>query len=173
MRRSTKPILEAVKTLVDLKDTKVCKDCLDRKPVNDFLPVRRGIYRYRDSRCDECRRIACICRNMVITLAEYRSIVAASGGKCLICVRAFGIDVRMVIDHRHSTGQLRSAICSGCNTALGMLRDNPEVAEAAAAYLLDWDGKHELMPIDEACERREHNMGKNTLGKRLCSSSVI
>lgn len=145
---------------MDNLPTRVCVDCKTEQPIGNFLPVKRGIYSYRDNRCDECRRIACICRNLVITPARYREIVAASGGVCLICHRTFGPDLQMVIDHRHATGHLRSAICCGCNTGIGLFQDNPETLEAAAAYLRQWQERNNSVPIDEACVRREQNMEK-------------
>jgi hypothetical protein len=38
-------------------------------------------------------------------------------------------------DHDHKTGLFRGWLCSGCNTGLGMFRDNPESLRRAALYL--------------------------------------
>ncbi len=40
-----------------------------------------------------------------------------------------------VIDHDHETGRYRALVCVTCNVALGMLRDSPVIARAAADYL--------------------------------------
>ncbi len=42
---------------------------------------------------------------------------------------------RLVIDHCHSTGAIRGLLCSNCNTAIGLLSDNPEIIRKAADYL--------------------------------------
>jgi hypothetical protein len=39
------------------------------------------------------------------------------------------------LDHDHATGKFRGWLCSRCNGAIGMLKDDPALADAAAAYL--------------------------------------
>lgn len=39
------------------------------------------------------------------------------------------------IDHDHGTGKPRAALCTRCNTAVGLLKDNPETAWKMAEYL--------------------------------------
>ena len=41
----------------------------------------------------------------------------------------------LVMDHNHTTGKLRSLICSHCNVGLGMFKENPILLRAAIAYL--------------------------------------
>lgn len=41
----------------------------------------------------------------------------------------------------HKDGKVRGLICNYCNVALGYLRDNPEIAERAAAYLRRTNGQ--------------------------------
>lgn len=38
-------------------------------------------------------------------------------------------------DHNHETGEFRGALCLKCNAAIGMLGENPRMAEKLAAYL--------------------------------------
>jgi len=52
---------------------------------------------------------------------------------------------RWHIDHDHVTGQVRGLLCGKCNSAIGLLQDDPEIIRAAAKYVM----KHrqmELMP---------------------------
>lgn len=37
---------------------------------------------------------------------------------------ACGSQDRVHIDHNHATGQVRGALCSDCNKALGLVKDN-------------------------------------------------
>lgn len=39
-------------------------------------------------------------------------------------------------DHNHITGEFRGWLCSGCNLALGMVKDNPKTLIALAEYLV-------------------------------------
>ncbi len=39
------------------------------------------------------------------------------------------------LDHDHTNGKLRGVLCSPCNTALGMVRDNVETLQKLVVYL--------------------------------------
>ena len=63
------------------------------------------------------------------------------GGRCAICRKIpFGrSDKRLCADHKHTTPpEPRALLCTNCNTAIGLLMDNPELCEAAAEYLRAW-----------------------------------
>lgn len=64
----------------------------------------------------------------------YRNQLAFQRGLCAIChgpatVKGFSID------HCHTTGRVRGLLCSPCNTAIGLLQDDPPLLRAAADYL--------------------------------------
>lgn len=40
-----------------------------------------------------------------------------------------------VVDHDHATGKVRDVVCRPCNTAIGLMSDDPTVAREAAKYL--------------------------------------
>jgi hypothetical protein len=66
------------------------------------------------------------------------------GDKCAICERTFSVHVRRHLDHCHATKSVRAVLCSPCNTALGMMRDDPDVLRRAADYLIEHRGsRHE------------------------------
>lgn len=80
---------------------------------------------------------------------QYTALMEARGhDSCAICgyteeVRSSrGRLRRLVIDHDHATGIVRDLLCSRCNAALGLFRDDAEVILAAAQYLL----KHRETP---------------------------
>ena len=76
----------------------------------------------------------------LLTSDQYHQLVHEQRDKCKICNR---IDSRvrngrvynLVIDHDHATGEFRGVICSNCNIALGLFRDNTEVMQVAIDYL--------------------------------------
>lgn len=41
----------------------------------------------------------------------------------------------MFIDHDHSSGRVRGALCHWCNLALGAVQDNPDTLAAMILYL--------------------------------------
>lgn len=78
-------------------------------------------------------------RKYGLTVADYERMCAERDGKCDLCRRApagRGHQAgRLVVDHCHATGRVRGLLCFHCNTAVGKLRDDPALCEAAAAYL--------------------------------------
>jgi hypothetical protein len=77
-----------------------------------------------------------------ITLEEKNKLEQSQGGVCAICKQKETLLNRktktlreMPVDHSHKTGKIRGILCSGCNTAIGLLKENPEICIAAAEYL--------------------------------------
>jgi hypothetical protein len=77
-----------------------------------------------------------------LTLAEYDAMLEAQGGACGICSGPPTVHGRFYVDHCHATMKVRALLCHQCNVALGMMKDDPELCEKAAAYLRNF-GKHE------------------------------
>lgn len=69
-----------------------------------------------------------------LDMATYQSMYTLQNGCCAIC-QTQKDPIGLVIDHNHKTGKVRGLLCSGCNTALGLLQDSPDVVTAALTYL--------------------------------------
>jgi hypothetical protein len=69
-----------------------------------------------------------------LTREECNQIMMAQQEQCAICKKSFDKDTPLV-DHNHQTGEVRGLLCRPCNTAIGLLHDNPLLCDAAAAYL--------------------------------------
>jgi hypothetical protein len=77
-----------------------------------------------------------------ITLVEYENLLVAQNGVCAICRQAetstdpkLNRPRRLAVDHCHTTGKIRGLLCLACNTAIGKLKDDPQLIERAAAYV--------------------------------------
>jgi hypothetical protein len=77
-----------------------------------------------------------------ITLIDYEAMFAAQNGVCAICQMPEVVNDhktqkprRLAVDHCHKTRKIRGLLCNACNTALGKLKDNPQLIERAAAYV--------------------------------------
>lgn len=73
-----------------------------------------------------------------IGLEEYKKLLAGQGDCCKICKSTAPgrKDVnRFAVDHCHTTGKVRGLLCSKCNTAIGLLNENPLLFDEAKKYL--------------------------------------
>lgn len=71
-----------------------------------------------------------------LTMADFNALLESQGGVCAICKGdRNGPGARFHVDHHHTSGRVRGLLCGRCNTAIGLLQDSPELAEAAAVYL--------------------------------------
>ncbi len=68
-----------------------------------------------------------------ITVEERDILLAMQGGKCKICRHE--LTKRPQTDHCHKTGPVRGILCLGCNTGLGLFKEDPALLRAAATYL--------------------------------------
>lgn len=71
-----------------------------------------------------------------ITREEKLELLASQNGACALCGTTAPKTFRpWHLDHDHNTGKVRGVLCHHCNVGLGGFRDDPEIAERAAAYL--------------------------------------
>lgn len=113
-----------------------CSQCGERKPRAEFrsrgsdptvcAPCRKPYY--REMRLREHR----------LTPEIYAAMVEAQNGVCSICKKppcGRGNRSKLHIDHCHKTGVVRELLCSNCNLAIGLLDDDPIIAQAVSIYL--------------------------------------
>lgn len=79
------------------------------------------------------------CWRYGLSKRDLSELLARSGNECESCGEPFDGDGRsswaMVIDHDHSTGQVRGVIHKACNSAIGVVHERAEVLRCAADYL--------------------------------------
>jgi hypothetical protein len=89
------------------------------------------------------------CADCSIAVGRIRRAVDAAdarrrppiGQKCQGCGRDPDVDaIALQLDHDHSTGLFRGWLCSPCNTALGLLADDPARLQGLLRYL-DGEGR--------------------------------
>lgn len=66
-----------------------------------------------------------------LTFAQVEEMKLRQGGRCAACRGADALHV----DHDHKTGAVRALLCTGCNTALGLLKEDPMRIRALAVYI--------------------------------------
>lgn len=72
-------------------------------------------------------------RKFGLAMEEYLALEVSQGWACFICTS----DDKLVIDHCHETGKVRALLCSNCNTALGLLKEDPTIIERLMHYAED------------------------------------
>lgn len=127
------------------KTTNTCKKCSNKlreqarkvnKSTNRIASDKRRQDRFRMSNKDKLKDKSLV-KAYGITLEEYRGTLNNQGGGCAVCTSTTSRGGRaLAIDHDHNTGKIRGILCSDCNTALGLLKDSPELLAKATAYLL-------------------------------------
>tara|TARA_R110000868_G_scaffold403088_1_gene679950 strand:- start:1740 stop:2123 length:384 start_codon:yes stop_codon:yes gene_type:complete len=77
-----------------------------------------------------------------LPMEEYVEMLLDQKGVCKICKQPeIAIDHRthklrsLAVDHNHTTGDIRGLLCTTCNTAIGLLREDANLFEAASNYL--------------------------------------
>lgn len=70
-----------------------------------------------------------------LTFESFNKLLEKQNGQCAVCKATLELGQQTHIDHCHKTDKVRGLLCSKCNTAIGLLNDDPERAEALASYL--------------------------------------
>lgn len=137
----------------DMEDatTKVCRGCGIDKPRSAFSPAALGADGLKNY-CKECRNARHravyatdpVVRERVrdsqrkhlygLTPDSFESLLVSQGGVCAICQGPPG-KRGWVVDHKAGTNVARGILCNSCNVAIGLLKENPEVLQAAISYL--------------------------------------
>lgn len=83
----------------------------------------------------EIRREKRLLKKYGITSATYESMAICQGWRCKICDEKASDRTLFHVDHCHTTNLVRGLLCSRCNQALGLMRDNPSLLRKAAEYV--------------------------------------
>lgn len=78
-----------------------------------------------------------------VTEEKFNALLKAQGGHCAICLKVEEYTKNWHIDHDHSCCPsnktcglcVRGILCSFCNKALGMFKDDIDALESAVTYL--------------------------------------
>lgn len=61
----------------------------------------------------------------------FDNLIVDQNGLCAICKT----NECVYVDHNHETGKVRGLLCPSCNTAIGLLKEDPKLFYAALGYL--------------------------------------
>ena len=113
-----------------------CRDCISSKNLSRYhektstqIAHRKASYKHR-------------LKSYGLTPEGYEGLLEKAGHVCEIC-KAPPLKGRYLsVDHCHTTGKVRGVLCNPCNSALGMLKENPDNLLAMLEYLKKDDELH-------------------------------
>lgn len=130
-------------------ELKECSRCLVVKSVADFSKDKQHSSGYK-SACKVCAtgdwqrwraanletarkkdRVSHYVRTYRLTIEQAEKLVENRSGPCAICEQ----EKPLVVDHCHTTGEVRGLVCSACNSMLGYAKDNTKSLAKAIEYL--------------------------------------
>jgi hypothetical protein len=110
-----------------------CKVCEEYKPEESFIAKHKGQFRV----CKECKTHLNRLNRYFITPDDYQSLLDKQNNKCAICEDDLKQDKNnTVVDHCHSTDEIRGILCRECNSGLGNFKDKNNLLAQAAKYLI-------------------------------------
>ena len=147
---------------------KKCRKCKIEKKISEFYKEKGGKDNLR-SACKSCRkeeleiwrknkknnpdsylrykekvRLSYILRTFGCTEAQYNEMFILQKGCCSICKTPQEVLKKsLAVDHCHVTGVVRGLLCTNCNTALGLLKENIDVINNMIFYLNSLNKKNE------------------------------
>jgi len=115
-----------------------CRMCCNKRSIHwkNGNKSKTAAYkkRYRELNPTEARDYTLRSR-YGITLDEFNAMFEKQGKRCAVCRSDKSDSKNFVVDHCHTTGKIRGVLCSYCNRALGMMKDDPELLSKAIIYL--------------------------------------
>ena len=112
-----------------IAQSRVCSNCKTDKALEEF-PKDKTRKFGRQYVCKPCSNIRNRKRRYGLSDQQYQEMVNTTP-HCPIC----GSEEPLVIDHDHSTSEVRGLICDSCNLGLGKFKDNIESLKNAITYL--------------------------------------
>lgn len=132
--------------LIISEGMKKCTRCKQIKPLDKFF-VRGDAKVGRQSVCKDCKRPTKAqgrqfnLRHIYgMTIEEYNAMLEEQNGVCAICGKPEtatrdGQALPLHVDHCHTTDAIRGLLCAKCNTALGLMHEDPDRIKALLKYI--------------------------------------
>lgn len=134
-------------------ETKRCPRCEQTKPLGDFYKDKSrkdGLYpnckschmeytnAWRSSDAGQIYTRNAKYRKYQMTESDYKIILAQQENSCAICgstTSGHNMTDELLIDHDHTSGNVRGLLCVRCNAGIGHFMDDPDLLRSAVAYL--------------------------------------
>ena len=111
-----------------------------------------------------------------IDAERHDQMVKSQNNRCAICGVAGGEtkSTKLYVDHNHLTGEVRELLCSGCNTAVGIVEQGIGRISELAAYLAKHDANNSawnaLARLDLMIRAQQARQAGNPEGWHACGN---
>lgn len=110
-------------------ETWKCTRCNITKPLTEYYKNKAGYRR----ECKLCVRDKQLIHKYGVDLKWYTKKLKEQNDVCEICKKESNNS--LVVDHNHDTGEARGLLCSQCNTALGLLKEDKPTIKNLLTYI--------------------------------------
>lgn len=124
---------------------KCVKECGRKETESGKSKIRALKYYYTNQEEIKRKSVAKLLKSKYnLSLEEYLEMVKNQDNKCAICNKPeTHRDSRtnriknLSVDHHHESGRIRGLLCCNCNTAIGLLKEDPKILESAIEYIIN------------------------------------
>jgi hypothetical protein len=115
-----------------------CTKCGETKLLSEFYKKQRKCKTcfanyYKENRKKTLDRIRKY--NYGISAKEFEKKIIDQNNSCDICHLPFVPHKNPCVDHNHTTGEVRSLLCTHCNAGLGHFKESIEIMKSAQKYI--------------------------------------
>ena len=120
---------------MDVVGDQCCKRCKQHKQRSAFSAAEwKRFAAGLTGLCRECTRDYKLQSNYRLNATDVETMLSLQGFVCAICCEPLSLKDAHV-DHHHESGRNRELLCSRCNTAIGLMREDPRIMRSAIAYI--------------------------------------
>lgn len=132
------PVYNKEKQIIRTRNT--CKQCFNKQreeqrkknPTENRINSNKERWKRNPSTVSPLHKRAYnLKKKYGMSLEDFDKIRQEQDAKCKICNQ----EKFLVVDHCHSSGRVRGLLCSSCNTAIGLLKDDVDILQKAINYL--------------------------------------
>lgn len=110
-----------------------CATCFQVLPLENFYKNKTKSLLCEAS-CKDCEKERKLLTRYNMSYKTKELMYFQQKNSCKICMQLFEMN-KLCIDHCHKTGVVRGLLCSNCNVAIGMIRDDPKICLNMFEYL--------------------------------------
>jgi hypothetical protein len=77
-----------------------------------------------------------VAKSYHLSVRDLKQLLELQEGKCAGCGYSSEYNIKgLCIDHDHKNLKVRGLLCQACNSAIGLLKDDPNICRRLAVYL--------------------------------------